>query len=84
MKKKRVWVVGSLDDEYGWALCGIFTEEKEAVKRCTSPNHFVGPVFLDELLGGTEENVEWPGVYFPWNYTWDLEDAIIKKYGIDE
>ena len=46
----------------GWNLLGIYTEEKDAVAACETASDLVGPVPLNQYLGG---NIGWPGTYYP-------------------
>jgi hypothetical protein len=67
--RMRLFVVGEViaktKEGFVWGFQGVFRDQKAAESRCKGKHWFVGPVYLDSTL--PEENVSWPGAYFP-NY----------------
>lgn len=65
----QLWLVGKLipNEDYTkwntWEVQGIFDTEEAAKAVCSTPCHFVGPLFLNEVL--PDESTEWPGAYSP-------------------
>ena len=44
-------------------VCGLYDDERAALKRCTTRNHGLGPLPLNVDLSKTRE--WWPGFYYP-------------------
>lgn len=57
-----VFCVGDVEGNE-WSLRGVFEVESMAVKACTHPNHFVGPLELNKLL--PDAVTKWPDLYYP-------------------
>lgn len=64
---RRLFVVGR-NVGGSWEFDGVYSTAAQAERRCTTPDHWVGPAILDENI--TEETTPWPGAYYPTN---DLE-----------
>jgi len=62
---EQFWLAGITtgNNPYTWLLIGIYDSEERAVKACTTGNHFVGPMNLNETLPDEEE--DWNGAYYP-------------------
>jgi hypothetical protein len=69
---KGLWVVGlahgpeeeDADKESGvWSIIGVFNTKRAAVDACTTDNHFVGPMMLNERL--PDEPEPWQGAFYP-------------------
>lgn len=64
---QRLYVVGevkrSLSGEWAWELIGVYDDRRKAEAACTSTQHFVGPVSLNERA--PSETTDWPGAYYP-------------------
>ena len=65
--KPTVYVVGRYSEKKNWEFCGVYTDEKTAVEKCTTELHFVRPVEFDRdvshsTIGAKED---WPGAYYP-------------------
>lgn len=62
-----MWVVGdqlqSFTDHSRWEILGLFSTKEQAIAACTSPNHFIGPMRLNERA--PDETVNWEGVEYP-------------------
>lgn len=68
-----VWIVGRARDEQSdaWELMGVFDSEDQAVRACSTPLDFVGPVDLNRRYSDTPE--PWVGAWFPcgaWEGHW--------------
>lgn len=63
----KIYVVGKWVERVGervvWEIQGVFSSAEKAVAVCNSPEWFVGPIELDELV--PEGNRPWPGCYYP-------------------
>lgn len=65
---KRIFLVGVVVDDTDrkrihWRLIGAYSKPEVAEAHCTTPDHFVRPVYLDEAV---PENGNKPAVaYFP-------------------
>lgn len=44
-------------------FCGLFTDEEDAVRFCTSFVHCIAPAEVNKPLG--EQSCEWPGCWYP-------------------
>ena len=66
---QQLWAVGENlnhdDDESTtkWQILGVFDDEQLAVAACTTGEHFVGPMTLNECL--PDEPKPWAGGYYP-------------------
>jgi len=60
---RQVWVVGRTvgPNPARWIIEGIYGTSRAAREACTSADHFVGPVTLNQPMQGTE----WPGAFYP-------------------
>ena len=61
----KIWCVGRVDTKehkHAWELCGVFDNKDSAVALCTTDEHFVGPMELNEHI---ETRQEWPGGWWP-------------------
>lgn len=67
MEEVKFWIVGKTnpDKEGVWTFDGLFETEELAVEHCTDWYQWVGPVHLNEYVGGVHENRPWPDAYFP-------------------
>jgi hypothetical protein len=64
MPGQTVYICGKVRDEAEhWEFFGVFTNEEDALALCTTPQHFVGPVILNQPLD--DEPQVWPGAVFP-------------------
>jgi hypothetical protein len=60
----KIWVVGKVKiKKWKWELCGVFDTEQAALDICTTKDHFIGPLTLNEKLH--EETKPWKGSYYP-------------------
>ncbi len=48
-----------------WSFEGVFDSEEKALVFCTTSQHWVGSIMLNEFVGGINEDREWPNAYFP-------------------
>lgn len=46
-----------------WDLCGVYSSISMAEKACVTPQHFVGPIKLNNDL--PMETTKWEGAYYP-------------------
>lgn len=61
----QIWCVGRImNNEGGWALVGVFSDEQNALNACEVPTDFVAPAFLDRRLY-IECGRKWEGSYWP-------------------
>ncbi len=64
---QRLYVVGevksNLSGKWAYELVGVYDERRKAEAACTSTQHFVGPVSLNQ--GAPSETTDWPGAYYP-------------------
>ena len=59
-----VWVCFWCDEfRPEWIFQGVFSTEEKALAVCSNEHYGIGPVELDKKL--PEENVPWPGFYYP-------------------
>jgi hypothetical protein len=60
----ELWIAGKLiKSGKNWEILGVFSTEQLAVDACSTDDHFVGPIKLDEKL--SEDNIDWAGHYYP-------------------
>ena len=61
----KLWVVGKVTEEKWpvWRAVGVFDDEKQAVKKCRTKQHFVFGMFLNDEL--EDEWAFWLRVRFP-------------------
>lgn len=55
-----LWVLGA-NVEQDWAICGIFSTREGAVEHCTTEDHYIFPLMLDDWLG--DEHTPAPAIY---------------------
>ena len=70
----NTWIVGLVrddpkDGENTWMVIGVYDAEDRAIEVCTTDDHFVGPLVMNETNNDiTELDVKcspWPGLWFP-------------------
>lgn len=59
----KLFIVGKYIDKTLWEFCGVFDKKDKAEFACLTPNHFVGPAFLNRCLPSNVSN--WPEAYYP-------------------
>ena len=63
----KLWVCGQSirydDDCKAWEFQGVFSTEQGAIDACLTDQYFVGSAMLNETW--PEEQVIWPGSYYP-------------------
>lgn len=67
MSEKIFWIVGKVDPGKikEWSFSGLFETEDLAIQHCTDWYEWIGPVTLNEFVGGVHEHRPWPDSYFP-------------------
>ena len=59
----NLWIVGRIDNSaHEWECCGVFDSVGLAVTHCSTEQHFVGPLNLNEYI---ESRQAWPGAWYP-------------------
>jgi len=53
--------IGKIANE--WDGKGAFSSKTKAISACTVPEHFIGPLNIDEIL--PDEIIDWPGCEYP-------------------
>jgi hypothetical protein len=60
---KEVWIVGLKEERLAsWQFIGLYDNEVDAIAKCSSVNHFVGPFIVNSYMGINET---WMGAYYP-------------------
>lgn len=78
LRKSDTWLVGIIRDDpedggHTWSVLGVYDDEDEAAAVCTTGDHFVGPLVMNENaenldsgdLGKGYIKSPWPGLWFP-------------------
>jgi hypothetical protein len=61
---RRVFIAGKINAAApGWEFVGAFTSRAQAIRACTTKDHFVGPVAPNRTE--PPEPQPWPGLIFP-------------------
>ncbi len=68
MTNKKLWLVGKFKEitkskNTCWSFEGIYSKEKDAIKRAITEKHFVAPVFINKEI--PDKDVDWRGLYYP-------------------
>jgi hypothetical protein len=93
-ENSNTWVVGFIKDdpkkeENTWSVVGVYDSEEKAAKVCTTENHFVGPLVINETNDDGDfdfsdvDKSPWPGMWFPFNFKvnpWTEEQIQNEKY----
>ena len=82
---EKVWIVGKYlcDGKIGgtvaWELIGVYNVVTDAIAKCTTEKHFVGPVTIGVKM--PEHPNEWPDAFYP--LVEDSDELLYKTWLMD-